>query len=198
LEALKKESLPPRSICKGCVTLWRSPSSYYDISLMTQIAGILTLLAAAALLFAALHDIGFRTVPDWVSVAVAAIGIGLRLLDQHLPSGLASGLTVFALAATCWWFGWIGGGDVKLLGATAILLPPSLIPGYIAAVAFAGGGLALLYLLLERVVPAPRHRHAASLLWRILAVECRRIRRRASLPYATAISAAALLMLVEG
>ena len=165
---------------------------------MTQMASILILLAAAALLFAALHDIGFRTIPNWVSVALAAIGIALRLLDHHLPAGLACGLAVFALAAICWWFGWMGGGDVKLLGATAILVPPSLIPGYIAAVAFAGGGLALIYLLLERLVPAPRHRRPASLIWRILAVECRRIRRRTSLPYATAISAAALLMLVEG
>jgi prepilin peptidase CpaA len=156
------------------------------------------LLAGALLLFAAVHDIAFRTIPDWVSALLMADGMLLRLLDHRLLAGLACGIAVFALAAICWRRGWLGGGDVKLLGATAILVPPSLVPGYIAAVAFAGGGLALLYLLLERIVPAPRPRHPVSLPWRVLNVECRRIRRRTSLPYATAISAAALLMLVKG
>jgi prepilin peptidase CpaA len=158
----------------------------------------LILLAGGVLLFAAVHDVAFRTIPDWVSAVLMADGVLLRLLDHRLLAGLACGIVVFALGAICWRRGWLGGGDVKLLGATAILVPPGLVPGYIAAVAFAGGGLALLYLLLERIVPAPRPRHSASLPWRVLIVECRRIRRRTSLPYATAISAAALLMLVRG
>lgn len=161
-------------------------------------ANALLLLAAPVLLFAAFCDIGFRMIPDWVSVAIIADGCALRLLSQSLTAGLACGLTVSALAMICWHRGWLGGGDVKLLGATAVLVPPSLVPSYIAAVAFAGGGLALTYLLLERLVPAPRLRQPASLLSRILIVECRRIHRRASLPYATAISAAALLILVKG
>ena len=159
---------------------------------------LLKVLAAVALVFAAMHDIGFRTIPDWVAVTLAVDGCLLRLLDSRLLVGVVCGLVIFALAAICWRRGWLGGGDVKLLGATTILVPPTLVPGYIAAVAFVGGGLALLYLFLERIVPSPRFRHSGSLLWRILVVECRRIRRRASLPYATAISAAAVLMLVKG
>ena len=166
--------------------------------MMPGLAYVLTLLATAALVFAALHDIGFRTIPDWVAVTLAADGCLLRLLDNHFYAGIVCGFTIFVLAALCWRRGWLGGGDVKLLGATAILVPPSLVPGYVAAVAFMGGGLALLYLFLERIVPFPRPRRPAPLLWRILVVECRRIHRRASLPYATAISAAATLMLVKG
>jgi prepilin peptidase CpaA len=162
------------------------------------IAAVLIPLAAAALSFAALHDIAFRTIPDWVPAALAADAGLLRVIDHHLPAGLGCGLAVFALATLCWSRGWLGGGDVKLLGATAILVPPALVPGYIATVAFAGGGLALLYLLLQQLVPALRPHYPASLLWRILVVECRRIRRRLSLPYATAISTAALLMLSRG
>jgi prepilin peptidase CpaA len=160
--------------------------------------GALTLLATAGLIFAALHDIAFRTIPDWVPAAVVADAVVLRVIDHHLPASVGCGLAVFALAALCWWRGWLGGGDVKLLGATAVLVPPALVPGYIAAVAFAGGGLALLYLLLQQLVPALRPRFPAPLLWRILVVECRRIRRRMSLPYATAISTAAMLMLSRG
>ena len=159
---------------------------------------LLTLLAAAGLLFATLHDIGFRTIPNWVPAALLADGVLLRLLDHRLPAGLACGLSVFALAAICWRRGWLGGGDVKLLGATAILIQPVLVPSFIAAVAFAGGGLALLYLLLERIVPVLHPHRSAPLLRRVLIVESRRIHRRTSLPYATAISAAALLILVKG
>ena len=164
----------------------------------SAIAHALVVLAAAALLFAALHDIAFRTIPNWVSAVLVVVGGGLRLLGHDLPAGLVCGLVVFALAGLCWWRGWLGGGDVKLLGATAVLVPPALVPGYIAAVALGGGGLALLYLLMQRVVTVPNQRSPASLLRRILVVEARRIRRRMSLPYATAISAAALLMLAGG
>ncbi|WP_428492348.1 A24 family peptidase [Rhodopila sp.] len=160
--------------------------------------GLLILMAAFGLAVATLHDIGFRTIPDWLSATLAADGIALRLLDHHLPAGVVCGVAVFILAAFCWRRGWLGGGDVKLLGATAILIPPTLVPGFVLAVSLAGGVLALLYLLLERIVPAPRLRHSASFLRRVLIVECRRIRRRTSLPYATAISAAALLMLAKG
>jgi prepilin peptidase CpaA len=162
------------------------------------ITNLLLVTAVGALLFAALHDIAFRTIPNWVSAAVAVDGGWFRLLDHRLPAGLSCGVVVFALAAACWWRGWIGGGDVKLLGATAILVPPNLVPGYILTVAVAGGVLALLYLLLQQLIPVPRPRHPASLLWRILVVECRRIRRRISLPYATAISAAAVFVLAGG
>ncbi len=166
--------------------------------MMFEAAMPLTAFAVAALLLAASHDIAFRIVPDWVSATLAIDAVLLRLLDHHFMTGLACGLAVFALAAICWRRGWLGGGDVKLLGATAVLVPPGLVPAYIAVVSLAGGVLALLYLLLERIVPLPRLRLHASLLRRILIVECRRIRRRTSLPYATAISAAALLMLFKG
>jgi prepilin peptidase CpaA len=154
--------------------------------------------ATMALLCATLHDIAFRTVPDWLSAVLAVDGALLRLQEHQLAAGLACAFAVFTLAAICWYRGWIGGGDVKLLGATAILVPPALVPGFILAVALAGGALALVYLILERVVPAPRLRHRASLWKRVLTAECRRIRRRTSLPYATAISAATLLMLARG
>lgn len=158
---------------------------------------LLAALATGLLLYAALHDIGFRTIPDLVPSALVADGGILRLLQHQLPASAACGAVVFILAAACWHRGWIGGGDVKLLGGVTFLVPPWQVPDLILGVAFAGGFLALLYLLLERLVPLRGLRRGASLPSRVLAVECRRIRRRASLPYATAIAAASVLMLVE-
>ncbi len=162
---------------------------------------ILIVGASAALLAAMLCDVAFRLIPDALPLALAALGVGVHLLDGKLAVSLGCGAVIFVLAFLCWFRGWMGGGDVKLLAATAILLPPVRVPGFIAAVALAGGVLALLYLALERLLgrgaPSRPAGRAAPHLRRILAIERRRIRRRLSLPYATAIGAAALLMLFE-
>jgi prepilin peptidase CpaA len=92
----------------------------------------------------------------------------------------------------------MGGGDVKLLIAIAFLLPPADIPPALAAIAIAGGVLALLFLALRprlrhhRLRPAGR---SASLVRRAWAAELWRIRRGGPLPYAVAISAGTLFMM---
>src|SRR5579863_3601724 len=81
--------------------------------------------AAACLLFAAAHDVAVRTVPNRVSLIVAATGLGLNTLDGQLGAALFGGGAVFAGSWFCWRRGWIGGGDVKLLSACALLVPPA-------------------------------------------------------------------------
>ena len=155
--------------------------------------------AATALLFAAAHDVAVRTVPNLVSAIVAAAGLGVNALDAQLGSALFGGGLVFAGCWYCWRRGWIGGGDVKLLTACAMLVPPALVPALVLATALAGGVLALLYLglarLLQRGDPTPAGPRPAGLVGRIWRAERRRIRRRLSLPYACAISAGVLLTL---
>ncbi len=95
----------------------------------------------------------------------------------------------------------MGGGDVKLLAAAALLLPPRLVPGYVLAVALAGGVLGLLYLglgaLLRRRAPRATPRRPATLLRRALRAEAWRIRRRGPLPYGCAIAAGALFAVLQ-
>jgi prepilin peptidase CpaA len=113
---------------------------------------------------------------------------------------------VFAGCWYCWRRGWIGGGDVKLLSACAMLVPPASVPELVLATSIAGGALALFYLCLARLLRAsataqPTRLQAngqpppTGLVGRIWRVERRRIRRRLSLPYACAISAGVLLTL---
>lgn len=157
--------------------------------------------AATALLFAAAHDVAVRTVPNLVSLIVAIAGLGLNTLDGRLPQALFGGGLVFAAAWYCWRRGWIGGGDVKLLGACALLVPPAALPEFMLSTAIAGGVLALLYLALARVLPGgacpPRACPIAraNLVPRIWRAERRRIRRGQSLPYSCAITAGVLLTL---
>jgi prepilin peptidase CpaA len=160
---------------------------------------ILLFAAAAALLFAAAHDVAVRTVPNLVSLIVAAAGLGLNALDGQLVPALFGGGLVFAGSWYCWRRGWIGGGDVKLLSACTLLVPPASVPELVLSTAIAGAVLALLYLALglalARPLPGDAMPRPTGLLGRVWRAERRRIRRRLSLPYACAISTGVLLTL---
>jgi prepilin peptidase CpaA len=155
-------------------------------------------IAAVALLKAATHDLAVRTVPNLVSVIVAGTGLGLNVLDGQIVRALAAGAMVFAGAWFCWRRGWLGGGDVKLFAACALLVPPDAVLRFILSTTIAGGGLALIYVALSKILPKPGDMPARpnSLITRVLCAERRRIRRRMSLPYACAICAGVLLTLI--
>jgi prepilin peptidase CpaA len=162
--------------------------------------------AATALLFAAVHDVAVRTVPNLVSLIVALSGLVLNAFDGRLLPALFCGGLVFAVAWYCWRRGWLGGGDVKLLSACVLLVPPALVPELILSTATAGGLLALLYLALSRLLrdqvsplPAgirqPVSMGPRNMLRRVWRAERRRIHRGLSLPYSCAIAAGVLLTL---
>jgi prepilin peptidase CpaA len=156
-------------------------------------------LASCMLGVAALNDIAVRTIPDLAPIGLGVLGFAVRLSDGNLAPGFVASIAVLLLAALCWRCGWLGGGDVKLLAACALLVPPALVPQLVLLTALAGGLLALLYLTIGCLgrmshVPAPS-RHPRSLAGRIARAEWWRIRRRSALPYGCAISIAALLTL---
>ena len=165
--------------------------------------GLLCILAAALLLYAALHDLAARTVPNWLPMALLAVGLPLRLLDHSLLPGLLVALGTFVVLFSAWLAGAMGGGDVKLWAAATVLVPP-LLPRELAfflAVLVGGGLLAIIYLLLGALAPKPaasrrRAARSGSRLARIARAERWRIGRRAPLPYACAIAAGALLTLL--
>jgi prepilin peptidase CpaA len=156
---------------------------------------ILLCAAAASLMFAVAHDVAVRTVPNRVSLIVVLAGLGINTLDGQLGPALFGAALVFAGFWYCWRSGWIGGGDVKLLSACALLVPPGSVLELLLTTAIAGAGLALLYLALGRLLPDGATPRPTGLLSRVWRAERRRIRRRLSLPYACAISAGVLLTL---
>jgi prepilin peptidase CpaA len=91
----------------------------------------------------------------------------------------------------------MGGGDVKLLGAAALALPPASVPMFVAAVAMAGGLLAMVYLAARPFMPTPALLRPTGLFARTLRVECWRIGRRGPLPYACAITAGFVFVMVS-
>ena len=149
------------------------------------------MLAGALLLaFAAIHDIGFRTVPNRVSLALLVLGLVLRAVQGDLIGGALCGGVVFAFTYAFWRFGWMGGADVKLLTAAAVFVPPSMVPTLVIGTSLAGGVLALFYLAGSKLAPRPASLGVgqAGLVRRALRCELRRLRRRGPLPYAAAIA----------
>lgn len=161
------------------------------LSLLVSASGVL-------LLAALVHDVAFRTVPNWISLVLGVLGVLRHLPQGNLAAALACAALVFGGATFCWLRGWMGGGDVKLLGAAALVIPPAATLDMVLCIALAGGVLALLYIALGRVVAAPRGARPRALLARIWRTERYRMHRRGPLPYASAIAAGALFVLVKG
>lgn len=116
------------------------------------------LLGALAILLigAAFTDIRSRTISNGVSGLIAALApffwwsTGLSPWPE-MAIQLAIGIAVFGLFAGAFAMGWMGGGDVKLLGALALWLPLVPLVQMLMIMALAGGALTLLLLLLHRV-----------------------------------------------
>ena len=161
-----------------------------------------TLPALSLLSLAAWRDIATRTIPNGACLAIAALGLALRATEGWLAlaTSLAAAALLFLVLLFCHARGFLGGGDVKLLTALALGLPPLGSWNLVVATALAGGVLALIYLALHRV-PAARlslpPRAGANALRRVLAVESWRIRSRGPMPYGVAIAIGAAIVLLQ-
>jgi prepilin peptidase CpaA len=159
-------------------------------------SSMLLVFCIGLILAASLHDIVTRTIPHSLLLALAVAGIATGATGGYLFGSLIAACSVFVVSALCWRRGWMGGGDVKLLGAAALAIPPNSILMFVAAVSIAGGLLALLYLAARPLVRAPLPVRPDGLLARAVRVERWRIGRGGPLPYACAIAAGFLFVIV--
>ena len=159
---------------------------------MCHLVEALAVFSAMLLTTAAMHDAATRTIPDWLPASLAALGFAARLVEGNVLPGLAAASVVFTACVLVWLPGWLGGGDVKLAAAFALVPPPAQVAAFVLATALAGGVLALLLL---RVVPRPAPGRRSGLLARCLKAEAWRISRGGPLPYAVAIAAGGITVL---
>jgi len=157
------------------------------------------LVAASILLvaMAACHDVVARTIPNGWCVAIAFTGLAGRFIDHTLVVGLAACAAIFIVATVCWRAGWLGGGDIKLLGACALAVPPHLVPALVIDTSMAGALLALVYLAARKRLPQLHSAKPTSLLARAWRAERWRLARGGPLPYAVAIAGAMVVVLVR-
>jgi prepilin peptidase CpaA len=141
-----------------------------DVWIWLPLAGVLALLALAALL-----DVRERRIPNWLTGALAAL-YPFYVLASPMP---VAWLGALAVAATVFVFGFvlfarqlIGGGDVKLLAAMSLWTGLEHLVLFALVTSLAGGALALGSLWYQRwrgVIDA----HMAALGWNLAAVGTR-------------------------
>ncbi len=92
-------------------------------------------------------------IPNWAPVALisafmlfAAVHLGWRAITAHL----AVAAVVFAVTTAFFVAGWMGGGDVKLLAATALWMGPEHGALFTVLVALLGAVLASTLLLIKQ------------------------------------------------
>jgi len=110
------------------------------------IATFLVVLLACGLAAAAVFDWRSRTIPNWLNAGFALAAIpfwwasGLSLWPGvALHVGVA--LAVFAAFAIAFQLGMMGGGDVKMLAAVALWLPPLAVLQLLVIMSLSGGVL---------------------------------------------------------
>lgn len=172
-------------------------------SILANLATLDAIAIIALLCFAAWRDILTRTIPDSVSLALIVVGCLARMTDGWgaLVASLIAGAGIFVVLLPACNRGLLGGADLKLMAALAVGLPPQTTLHLIAAVTIVGGGLAVVYLGLKRLVAraqvSPRGSRSGSNLKRIASIECWRIRRSAPLPYGIAIAIGAAIVVLN-
>jgi prepilin peptidase CpaA len=116
------------------------------------------LLFPALMAFAAASDLLTMTIPNRVSLALAAGFLvlasvsGMSLTDVLAHVG--AGATVLAVAFACFAMGWIGGGDAKIAAAAALWFGFADLMNYLVWASLFGGALTLL-LIQFRQWPLP-------------------------------------------
>lgn len=108
------------------------------------------------LVSAGIQDARAREIANWKNAAIALLApfwwwsIGLALWpDTAWQLGIA--LLVFALFCGAFQFGWMGGGDVKMIGALALWLPFAAMARMLVLMSLIGG-LITLVLIVERAL----------------------------------------------
>lgn len=128
---------------------------------MQTVAAGLEAVLALLLLAAIVGDLAAYRIPNWLTAAVAvaflpwaALGGPPDAWPWHLAVGaaaLAAGMGLFAA-------GWLGGGDAKLLAATALWMGLSQIAAYLMLVALIGGLFSLAVLAARYAARTHRRR----------------------------------------
>jgi len=120
--------------------------------MVLQLASLaLGLVFCVAVIYGAISDVTTYSIPNWVSWVLAGAFVPYAILHwSNLPliMHLVLGAATFLICAIFWKLKWLGGGDVKFLGAISLWMGPhNILPFFILLSIVAGVfSLALLWL----------------------------------------------------
>lgn len=109
---------------------------------------ILWAISLATLLLSAATDLKQRIIPNELVVVIALCGLllGLAMRPGQVGISLVVAAAVFLILGFLCRYGVLGGGDVKLMAAVTLLVPPGGIGNLLIGIALAGGLLSCFYL----------------------------------------------------
>lgn len=121
------------------------------------LAFIIVVIFTSTMIMAAFKDASTMTIPNWISLAlilgffiiIPFVWPGLSEFGIHILVGLIFFLVGFAMFA----FGWLGGGDAKLMAATALWWQWSDAILYVLYTTIFGFILAIILLIGRRFIP---------------------------------------------
>jgi prepilin peptidase CpaA len=151
-----------------------------------MITSLLCLAFPLLLIYAAWHDVSTMTIPNWVSITLAAVfvpaafaaGLSAEQIGWHLMFGAA----VLIGCAVLFYLNVFGGGDAKVIAAASLWTGLGASAPFVFGMAIAGGALAGLLIVLRRM----QIKSDKPWLSRLLSPE-------EGAPYAVAIAIGALL-----
>lgn len=143
--------------------------------------------------YAASSDLLTMRIANWLVLALAVSWVALALFAQlswtDIGMSLAMAGVVLVVAFVFFAFGWIGGGDAKLVAVTSLWVGFGLMLPYLIYAALLGGGLTLLILIVRRY-PLPAR--LAQIKW----ID-RLHDTKSGVPYGIALAIAGLLVYPE-
>jgi prepilin peptidase CpaA len=158
---------------------------------------IVSLLGIGMFVVVAYCDTRTRLIPNSLAIAIGALGL-VRIALAGDPRAaaftVAAAAAVFTITFLLFWRGHVGGGDVKLLTASALLVGHDDLLGFLFAMSLCGGILALAVVAAHKLGPSLRPVARAA-----TAPPAREDRgsARLTVPYGVAIAAAGVLVLLQ-
>ncbi len=155
------------------------------------LASLLCLLFPAMAILAAVYDARSMTIPNWISIVLAisyvpvAFIVGLPMADIGWSVGI--GFIALVLGIALFAFRILGGGDAKLLAASAMWVGLSGLLPFLLYTALAGGALSLFLLLARKWMPLMPVVVGPQWMQRLL-------EPKGDIPYGIAIAVAAVLV----
>lgn len=124
--------------------------------MLTPVATMLLAVLAALLVIAAVGDLRTRIIPNRLNLAIALAAIPFWVFSDlalwpDIAMRIAIAALLFALFAAAFAIGAMGGGDVKLVAALALWLPPGAVLKMLVIMALAGGVLTIAMLIRHRL-----------------------------------------------
>jgi len=111
-------------------------------------------------LLAGIFDVLTGRIPDWISIALVVVFVGLSLIvgKAWMDFGLhcAVAIAVFFAGFIAFAMGWMGGGDGRLAAAGALWFGPALTFEFLAIAFFYGAAMVgMMYVVRLCPIPAP-------------------------------------------